>query len=36
MGDELSVGEGFDLCLRIPAEFVAVRDGGAICPQEAV
>src|SRR5258708_38462027 len=28
MGDELRVGEGFDLCLRVPAEFVAVQDGG--------
>jgi hypothetical protein len=36
MGDELGVGEGFDLCLRVTAEFVALRDGGATCPQEAV
>ena len=36
MGDELGFGEGFDPCLRVPAEFVVVRDGGANCPQEAV
>ena len=36
MGDELGVGEGIDLCLRVPPEFVVVRDDGATCPQEAV